>query len=144
MATDPEDAALIIRSLEIAADEAGDLSDRVYALLFERQDAMRALFWRDADNAIKGEMLARVFEAIIDFVGERRYAHRLIQCEVVTHEGYDVPREVFAVFFGFVAKTVREACGPGWTSAMQGAWDRLLSDLDFYVTHPDQYATASL
>ena len=46
-----------------------------------------------------GEMLAKVFEAILDFIGERRYAARLIQCEVVTHEGYDVPREIFGTFF---------------------------------------------
>src|SRR4029079_7889923 len=118
MASDAADAALIIRSLDIAAAQAGNLTEPVYRRLFERHHAMRALFWRDADNAVKGEMLARVFEAIIDFVGERRYAHRLIQCEVVTHEGYDVPREVFAVFFGVVAEAVREACGPSWSSPM--------------------------
>jgi hemoglobin-like flavoprotein len=141
MATDPADAALIIRSLEIAAEQVGDLTDGVYRRLFERQAASRALFWRDADNAIKGQMLARVFEAIIDFVGERRYAHRLIQCEVVTHEGYEVPRDAFAAFFEVAAETVRDACGRGWTPSMQSAWDRLLSDLNFYVVHPDQYAT---
>src|SRR6185312_17559724 len=106
MATDREDAALILGSLEAAAQSAGDLTERVYARLFERQPAMRALFWRDTDDAIKGEMLARVFEAIIDFVGERRYAHRLIQCEVITHESYDVPRDVFATFFCIVGKPV--------------------------------------
>src|SRR6185312_4746081 len=129
MATDREDAALILGSLEAAAQSAGDLTERVYARLFERQPAMRALFWRDTDNAIKGEMLARVFEAIIDFVGERRYAHRLIQCEVITHESYDVPRDVFATFFGIVAEAVREACGEEWEPGTQAAWYRLLVDL---------------
>ena len=140
--TNPEDAALITRSLETAAERAGDLTEAVYARLFEKHPPMRAMFWRDTDNAIKGEMLARVFEAIIDFIGERRYAHRLIQCEVITHEGYDVPRDVFATFFGVVAEAVREACGEDWEMSTQAAWDRLLVDLDFYVVHPDQYATA--
>ncbi|MBS0384020.1 MAG: globin [Proteobacteria bacterium] len=120
----------------------GDLTPRVYARLFEQQPAMRAQFKRDTDDAIKGEMLARVFEAVIDFVGERRYAHRLIQCEVVTHDGYDVPRHVFATFFRVVAATIKEACGAAWSSDTNAAWERLLSDLDFYVAHPDQYATA--
>jgi hemoglobin-like flavoprotein len=141
MRTDPADAAHIIRSLEVAAEQGGDLTERVYARLFEEQPSMGPLFWRDTDSAIKGEMLARVFEAIIDFIGERRYAHRMIQCEVITHEGYDVPRDVFATFFGVVAEAVREACGAAWTQAMADAWRRLLNQLDFYVAHPDQYAT---
>ena len=136
MKTSAEDAALILRSLEFAADRAGDLTDPVYARLFREQPEMAPLFWRDTDNAIKGEMLARVFEAIIDFVGERRYADKLIQCEVVTHDGYDVPPPVFATFFAVVAAEIRTACGEHWTAPMQAAWDRVLADLDFYVQNP--------
>ena len=140
--TDPADAAAVERSLEIAAERAGDLTPRVYEVLFERQPEMLALFWRDTSGAIKGEMLMRVFEAIFDFIGERQYADRLIQCEVVTHAGYDVPPDVFQTFFGLVAEVVREACGDAWTAELDAAWRRLLADLDFYVTHPDQAATA--
>jgi hypothetical protein len=138
--TSAADAVLVLESLEIAA-EAGDLTGPVYRRLFQEQPQMAALFWRDSDNAIKGEMLARVFEAVIDFVGPRRYAHRLIQCEVVTHDGYDVPPAVFATFFGLVAASVREACGARWTPAMTAAWARLLADLDFYVQNPSQVVT---
>jgi hemoglobin-like flavoprotein len=138
--TDPADAAAIELSLEIAGERAGDLTPQVYERLFSRQPEMQPHFFRDTDGAIKGEMLMRVFEAILDFIGERRYAHRLIQCEVVTHEGYDVPRDVFATFFGVVAETVRESCGPAWTSAMDNAWRRTLVDLDYYVAHPTQVA----
>ncbi|HEY2707790.1 MAG TPA: globin [Caulobacteraceae bacterium] len=140
--TDPADAKAIELSLEVAAERAGDLTDAVYARLFERQPEMKALFWRDTNGSIKGEMLMRVFEAIFDFIGERRYADHLIQCEVVTHAGYDVPPNVFATFFGVVAETVREACGPGWTAAMDAGWKLTLADLDFYVTHPEQLAPA--
>jgi hemoglobin-like flavoprotein len=141
--TEPADAAAIERSLEIAAERAGDLTPRVYEVLFERQPEMKAHFWRDQNGAIKGEMLMRVFEAIFDFIGERQYADHLIQCEVVTHAGYDVPPDVFATFFGLVAEVVREACADGWTPQMDAAWGRTLADLDFYVTHPDQAATAA-
>jgi hemoglobin-like flavoprotein len=140
--TDPADAAAVERSLEIAAERAGDLTPCVYEVLFERQPEMQLLFWRDTGGAIKGEMLMRVFEAIFDFIGERQYADRLIQCEVVTHAGYDVPPNVFATFFGIVGEVVREACAEAWTGELDAAWRRLLADLDFYVTHPDQAATA--
>jgi hemoglobin-like flavoprotein len=140
MRTDPADAAAIERSLEIAGERAGDLTPTVYARLFERQPEMKALFFRDTSGIIQGEMLMRVFEAILDFIGSRRYADHLIQTEVVTHAGYDVPPNVFATFFGLVAEVVEEACGPAWTPAMADAWRRTLVDLDEYVVHPDRVA----
>jgi hemoglobin-like flavoprotein len=138
--TSPADAEAIAASLEIAADRAGDLTPRVYDVLFERQPEMKANFWRDQSGLVRGEMLMRVFEAILDFISERKYAHHLIQCEVVTHAGYDVPPDVFSTFFGIVGEIVHEACADDWTSAMDAAWRRTLADLDFYVTHPDQVA----
>ena len=140
MPTDPADAETVEQSLEIAAERGGDLTPIVYARLFERQPEMKALFWRDSDNSIKGEMLMRVFEAILDFIRARQFADHLIQTEVVTHAGYDVPPVVFATFFGLVAEVVEEACGPDWSPAMSQAWRRTLADLDYYVTHPDQVA----
>jgi len=131
--TDPADAAAIEASLELAAERGGDLSARVYGRLFAREPAMQALFWRDTSGAIKGEMLAKVFEAILDFIGPRAYAHHLIETEVVTHEGYEVPRGVFATFFGIVAEVVQETCGADWTPAMGAAWARVLAGLDHYV-----------
>ncbi len=125
-------AAEIELSLELAA-AAGDPTAAVYARLFAEQPQMQALFWRDSDGAIKGEMLARVFDAILDFVGERKYADHMIGCEIVTHEGYDVPREVFATFFAVVAATIREQVGEAWTPAMDAAWTALLAELDSYV-----------
>ncbi|HLY80119.1 MAG TPA: globin [Caulobacteraceae bacterium] len=137
-------AALIEQSLELAAERCPDLTPLVYERLFAQQPEMQVLFWRDTNGAIKGEMLARVFEAILDFIGERLYAHHLIQCEVVTHAGYDVPPDVFCTFFPVVAETLREAVGEAWTQDMGQAWESLLADLDFYVKHPDQRETAAL
>jgi hemoglobin-like flavoprotein len=137
-------AALIEQSLELAAARSPDLTPLVYERLFAQQPQMQALFWRDTNGAIKGEMLTRVFEAILDFVGKRLYAHHLIQCEVVTHAGYDVPPDVFCTFFPVVAETLREVVGEAWTSEIEQAWRELLAELDFYVKHPDQSETAAL
>ncbi len=137
-------ADLIVASFELAAERCEDLTPLVYQRLFAEQPQMEALFWRDTNGLVKGEMLSRVIETILDFVGERQYAHHLIQCEVITHAGYDVPPEVFATFFGVVARTLEAVLGADWTAEIDAAWATLLGELDFYVRHPDQSQTAAL
>ena len=136
-APDPREP-LIVASFERAAELCEDLTPAVYARLFREHPEMEALFWRDSNHQIRGEMLSRVIQAILDFVGERLYSRTLIQSEVVVHEGYDVPPDVFRVFFRTVRDALQEVCGADWTGAWDNAWDSLLDDLDWYVTHPDQ------
>ena len=137
-------ADLITRSLERAGEMGGDITPRVYDRLFTEYPDMQALFVRDTNGSVKGEMLMRVIEVILDFLGARTYSATLIQCEVVTHDGYGVPPEVFGVFFGTLATTIRDVIGAEWTGAVDLAWTQLLADLDHYVTHPDQSLTAAL
>lgn len=133
VSTAREDAALITRSLEAAAERGGDLTPAVYARLFRQRPELEALFVMDTDGAVRGEMLARVFDAILDFIGERKYAHNLIGAEATNHDGYNVPREAFALFFAVVMETVREACGAAWTAEMEAPWRRLLAALGGYI-----------
>jgi hemoglobin-like flavoprotein len=139
--TPEADTRVIEGSLELAAERSEDLTPLVYRQLFAEHPEMEALFLRDAKGLVKGEMLSRAIEAILDFIGPRRYAHHFIQCEVITHAGYDVPPEVFRLFFGVVARSLKEVLGASWTTEIDAAWTRLLGDLDFYVTHPDQSLT---
>jgi hemoglobin-like flavoprotein len=127
------DAALIEQSLELFAERCEDPTPLVYQRLFAANPAMAELFWRDSNGAIKGEMLSRVFSAILDFVGDRRYADLMIGTEMITHEGYDVPREVFATFFAVVAETARDTLGPDWTPAMAAAWRDMLAEIDAFA-----------
>ncbi|MFZ5670661.1 MAG: globin domain-containing protein [Pseudomonadota bacterium] len=139
----PDDAALVVRALELAADRGGDLTARIYARLFAAHPEMEPLFAGDRSGQARGEMLTRAFETILDFTGERRWAATLIQTEVVNHAGYDVPPAVFGTFFGTVADCVRELLGPDWTAETDAAWTRLLAELDWYVKHPDQGPAAT-
>lgn len=126
-------AAAVEASLEAVAELGEDPTERVYARLFADNPDMAALFWRDTNGAIKGEMLSRVFAAILDFVGERHYASHMIGTEMITHEGYDVPREVFATFFRVVGDTLREMLGVAWTPQMETGWRDMLADIDLFV-----------
>lgn len=125
-------AAAIEGSLELLAELCDDPTPIVYRRLFAMHPNMEPYFWRDTNGAIKGEMLSRTFSAILDFVGDRRYADHMIGTEMVTHEGYDVPREVFSTFFAVVRDATREVLGAAWTSDMGGAWEDMLAEIDLY------------
>ncbi|MEZ5961070.1 MAG: globin [Hyphomonadaceae bacterium] len=131
-----EGATEIEQSLEIAAAHSGDLTAAIYARLFAEYPETEALFVMDRDGQVRGAMLAHVFETIFDFIGERRYAHRFIGAEILTHDGYGVDPAAFAAFFGVVRDEVRSACGSAWTDTMDDAWRRLLSDLGAYTACP--------
>jgi hemoglobin-like flavoprotein len=128
MALTAEEAAAIGESLEVASERAGDLRADVYARLFARHPEMQAQFVRDVADQIKGEMLARVFEMVLDYTAAGAYASGMIRNEVVTHDGYGVPPDVFPIFFEVVAEAVRAAAGEAWSPAMAKAWERLLTD----------------
>ena len=128
--------ALIIESLEIAAEKVEDLAPLVYARLFADHPEMEALFWRDTNHAVKGEMLSQAINAVLDLVGPRRYAGVLLQCEVITHAGYDVPPDVFAIFFSVFRLTLQDVVADAWSPAMNGAWDDLLKEIAYYIAHP--------
>lgn len=129
-------AAEIERSLEIAAARGGDLTGAIYARLFAQFPETEALFVLDRDGQVRGAMLSHVFETLFDFIGERRYAHRFIGAEIVTHDGYGVDPAAFAAFFGIVRDAVEAVCGPDWSTAMAEAWRRLLFELEAHVASP--------
>lgn len=137
------DPALIEKSFELAAERCADITPLVYAKLFVQRPDMEPLFFRDKSGSIKGEMLYRVIDAILDFVGPRNYSVSFFQCEVVTHEGYDVPRNMFALFFVALADTLKDLAGPDWTGSMDKSWQVLLADLAVFSAPSQQTVTVS-
>jgi hemoglobin-like flavoprotein len=119
----------ISKSLELAAERGGDIAPRVYALVFAQHPEMEALFWRDKNGSVRGEMLARLLDVIFDVLGANHYGSNLLRSEIVTHEGYGVPRDVFPKFIDAVSTVVRELCGADWTAQMDSSWTALSGKL---------------
>ena len=126
----------ILDSLDAFAEAAGDPTALVYARLFAASPEMEALFVRDTDGAVRGQMLQQVFETLIDHVGGRAYSTNLIRCEVINHENLGVPPQVFATFFTTVMETFRDLLGGAWTPRFEAAWTQLLAEIDDVVTQP--------
>lgn len=124
---------LIADSLECAAQRCPDMTPRVYDRLFELLPDTRTRFRADPQNFIKGSMLELSIEALLDFAGERRAAHRLIVCEVQSHDGYGTTPETFCVFFVAIADVVRDCLADDWSPAHQTAWDSLIAEINDYI-----------
>jgi hemoglobin-like flavoprotein len=123
----------IENSFEIAASRCADLTPLVYQRLFETHPETRTMFRSQGSELVMGSMLALTIEAILDFAGERRGPFRLIVCEVVSHDGYGTPRELFIAFFGIIRDTLRELLGNEWSPDIAQAWDTLLVEIDAFA-----------
>jgi hemoglobin-like flavoprotein len=128
-----EGSDAIVASLELAAERCVDLTTLVYERLFRERPETWGLFRTDPKDLIKGSMLQLALDAILDFAGERKAAHRLIFAEVQSHDGYGTSPELFNVFFAVIAEVVRDLLGSEWTPAMDAAWKKLQIELDRYV-----------
>jgi hemoglobin-like flavoprotein len=124
---------LVTASLERAAARCEDLTPLVYERLFRAHPETRTMFRTEGSALVKGSMLELALEAILDFAGARKAAHRMIYCEVQSHEAYGTPHDLFGVFFNVIADCVRDLLGNEWTPETEAAWRQLLAELDRYV-----------
>lgn len=116
-------------SLDVAIARSGDPQPAIYARLFALHPAMEAEFWRDGSGRIRGEMLSRSFEMVLDLAAPHApqggWGSAFLGTEAVTHDAYGIPRAVFADFLPIVAAVIRDACGE-CSRAMAAAWGLVL------------------
>ena len=123
----------IERSFELAAGRCEDLTPLVYRRLAAAYPETLTMFRSEGSELVKGSMLATTIEAILDFAGERSGKFRMIECEVISHDGYGTPRELFVAFFGVIAQTLREILENDWTPEIDAAWRKLLAEIEDVV-----------
>jgi len=123
----------IHHSFELAAERCEDLTPLVYRRLFREHPEAEAMFRTEGSALVKGSMLALTIDAILDFAGDRTGHFRMIECEVVSHDAYGTPRELFVAFFGVIADTVREILGADWSPEIDQAWRNLLDEIEGVV-----------
>jgi hemoglobin-like flavoprotein len=127
----------IHRSFELAAERREDLTPLVYRRLFREHPEAESMFRREANDLVKGSMLALTIDAVVDFAGDRTGHFRMIGCEVQSHDAYGTPRELFGKFFGVIADTLREILGPDWSPEIDEAWRNLLAEIDRVIAQSE-------
>ena len=123
----------IERSFELAAERCEDLTPLVYRRLHAEHPETITMFRAEGSELVKGSMLAMTIEAILDFAGPRSGKFRMIECEVVSHDAYGTPRELFVAFFRVIRDTLRDVLGHEWSRDIDEAWERLLSNIAVFV-----------
>jgi hemoglobin-like flavoprotein len=91
---------------------------------------MEALFVRDKDGGVRGNMLAEAIHAILDFVARDTYGGNLMRVEIVNHENLGVPKEVFGTFFTAMRDAFKDVLGSAWSREFDEAWAGLLARID--------------
>ncbi len=125
---------LIQHSFELAAARCEDLTPLIYRRLFREHPEAGSMFRSEGSDLVKGSMLALTIDAILDFAGNRTGHFRIIECEVSSHDACGTPRELFIAFFGVIAATLREILGAEWSPEIDGAWRKLLVEIEGVVT----------
>ena len=112
-------------SLECVAARMGDPVAEVYATLFSRKPELEALFVLDTDGAVRGEMLARVFESLEYLVADAGYAEQLFQAEYINHCAMGIPVGGFTLFLDILIETFAAGLGDEWSEAFETVWRQL-------------------
>jgi hemoglobin-like flavoprotein len=123
------DASIISDTLERVAERVGDPTPLVFGRLFREAPDAEALFIRDTDGLVRGQMFQVTIESLLDFLGDRSYGANLIQIERVNHVGLGVEPEVFDTFYRTVMATCKDILGSDWTPEMDVVWTRAVDEL---------------
>lgn len=121
---------LIERSLELVAERVGDPGELIYRRLFESHPELEELFVRDTSGSVRGEMLQRAFETLLDVANNGQYGKGLIATEWVNHQNLGVAPDRFGIFFNIMVDTIRQVHGKDWTAETAAAWQSLITRVD--------------
>lgn len=124
-----DDAAIITATLELVSARVGDPTSLLFARLFAEHPEAEALFVRDKDGLVRGQMFQVTMESLLDFLGDRGYGANLVQIERVNHQGLGVEPEIFDTFYLAVKATFRDILGADWTEEMETVWNRVIKEL---------------
>ena len=124
-----DDADRLDHTLALVVQRVGDPAPLVFDRLFAEAPELQALFCNDASGAVRAEMFLRALECLQDAVGARQFSAGLVAAEHATHQGYGVSTAQFQRFFVLMVEVFRDALGPDWTAATDGAWARALQRL---------------
>ncbi len=119
-------APLIRSNFQFVIQTAPDLTERFYALLFERSPHLRALFGRRSEKA-QAEMLAGALIAVIDHLEDPVWLATTLAPLGDKHRTYGVTDEMYGLVAAALLSTLASVSGPSWNPGLERAWHGALT-----------------
>lgn len=124
-----DESEVITDTLDQVAQRVGDPTKLVFERLFRDLPDLEALFVRDADGLVRGQMFQVTVESLLDYIGDRSYGANLVQIERINHQGLGVDPAMFDRFYLTVMATFKDILGVAWTTDMETVWTRVVGGL---------------
>jgi hemoglobin-like flavoprotein len=121
--------AVIENSLAAAAERIGDPAPLIYRRLFATRPEVVPLFSGDASGSIRGEMLARAIDVLLDFVGDQGFATNFLRAERENHAGFGVEPGLYMTFFDVIFEVLSEEMGADWSAEVRQTWAEVLAGM---------------
>lgn len=121
--------ALILETLERAAEACADPAPLVYQRLFALRPEFEPLFVMDTDGGVRGSMLETCFNAILGLDDDAAVQRVIISSSRFSHTGYGLAETDLDLMFGAIRDTVRELNGASWTPEAAAAWETRLAEI---------------
>lgn len=117
---------LILTSLEITAERAGDITDTVCERFFSKCPDSRELM-EHIDLGVQGRMIEEVMRLLM--VPDSHTQSGYLEFEIKTHRAYGVRMDMYSNLLNAVQETVESALGELWNHEFQDAWQQRLNSL---------------
>ena len=125
---------LILTSLEITAENAGDITLAVCQRFFDKCPDSKDLM-EHIDAGVQGRMVEEVLRLLM--VPDAHSQNDYLEFEVRSHLAYGVHADMYNNLLSAVLETVQSALGESWDEAFHSAWqervDSLASEISMHA-----------
>ena len=136
------DIEVLVESLEICAERAGDIVPAVFADFFQRDEGARQLM-EHSDQLMQG----RMFESVLDLLmnDELFAADGYLDWELDNHlVAYAATPGMYQSFFDSIVKAMQEGLGEDWNDRYADAWHKRIGKIMDRVKHFSEDKSAAV
>ena len=112
---------VLASSLELVVSRQPQVTQRFYAILFERYPDVEPLFSPNGRDA-QAEMLQEAIMAVVDHVDDAEWLQTTLTGMGAQHVSYGVTADMYPMVGECLIATLAEIAGDDWTPEIEQAW----------------------
>jgi hemoglobin-like flavoprotein len=120
------DIEIITETLEVCAEQSGDITSSVYDRFFEGNDEAFNVMGH-SDDYMRGRMMEQVYKLLMS--DEQLQDDGYVKWELANHTSYGVESNMYEAFLFALRDIVRDSVGAAWTADSNAAWDARINKI---------------